>query len=83
MFPGLSWATLSEGALEVILYDHHRLHSSVNIGGIRLCVPRMKESVLSQNSFKKNESVVLFGHPKINGGEFMYYTLCECACNLL
>ena len=70
VFPGLSRATLSEGGLEVILYDHHRLHR-VNIGGIRLCVPRLKEPspVLTQKSFQRDGSIILFGQAKKDGGE--------------
>ena len=70
VFPGLSRATLSEGGLEVILYDHHRLHR-VNIGGIRLCVPRLKEPspVLTQKSFQRDGSVILFGQAMKDGGE--------------
>eukprot|EP00731_Ephydatia_muelleri_P017122 Em0010g220a len=68
VFPGLSRATLSEGGLEVILYDHHRLHR-VNIGGIRLCVPRLKEPspVLTQKSFQRDGSVILFGQAMKDG----------------
>ena len=61
VFPGLSKTTLMEGGIEVILYDYHRLHSNVNIGGIRLCIPQLASPVVSPESLAREASLILFG----------------------
>ena len=66
-----------EGGIEVILYDYHRLHSNVNIGGVRLCIPKLASPEISPESLEREASLIIFGQCSSRDCECLHHTACK------